>query len=81
MNIYTCSMRISFPAMAQVSFGDVGTVYQLLDQCGAERVSENYETEGPTDVVMTVRVEVTEVQGLIESAVNATSGRVTLKRV
>lgn len=64
-----------------MSFGDVGIVYQLLDQCGAVRVSENYETEEPTDVVMTVQVGATEVQGLIESTVNATSGRVTLRRV
>lgn len=62
-------------------YGDIGTVYQLLDQHAAVRVSESYNTGGNVDVVITVRVEVGEVQALTDSTINATSGRVTPQRI
>lgn len=65
----------------QVPYTDIGAVYQLLDQHAAERVSEDYDTGSAADVLITVRVEVTEVQGLVEQTTNATSGRVTPHRV
>lgn len=65
----------------QVPFADIGTVYQLLDQHAAVRISEDYDTGTAADVLITVRVEVPEVQGLVDSTTNATSGRVTPRRV
>ena len=69
----------SFPA-SQVPYADIGVVYQLLDQHAAVRVSEDYDIDGPADVLITVRVEATEVQGLVELTTNATSGRITPRR-
>ena len=61
----------------QVSFQDIGAVYQLFDQHCAERLSEDYGDGADAKVVLRVRVDASQAESLQVAAANASSGRVT----
>ena len=63
--------------LLQVSFQDIGAVYQLLDQHHAERLSEDFGDGGDAKVALRVRVEASQAESLQLAATNASSGRVT----
>ena len=63
----------------QVPVDNIGIVYQLAQQHEAERVEENYQESG--DVMLVMRIRMSETEAFQNSLRNATSANVTCDRI
>ncbi|KAL4534322.1 hypothetical protein Ndes2526B_g06812 [Nannochloris sp. 'desiccata'] len=61
---------------AVVPFDCLGAAYQAADQSGASRVSEDYESQANTGVVLKLEVDADKAERLCENLKNASAGKI-----